>query len=303
MTFLSGFLDPSKPTIQHYLNSTNNGGNFNDDAPDEPDPNLPHKPPQPPVLAMPNFHEFRDLFPPCVDSMLDDIIDSFDPKQNSDLLAPTRRSPIPIFSDDAGFDMLTRMSKAIVRELHAFHQALPAPDDTFDVDQAREVLCADHLRAFCATFFRISIIYVPIIHYATFGTPDTSMILVLAVAMTGAFRSTPINHALLARGYGELVDKYTLSKLEQLIESEQHLTPHGLQVLQAALLVQHRLNMDSAFLKSRLHTLPILIRAMRHFKLHELQYQPGLDWQQFITNETIIRYASIAICYSHNSTY
>lgn len=232
--------------------------------------------------------------------MLDDIIDSFDPKQNSDLLSPTRRSPIPIFSDDVGFDMLTRMSDAIVGELHAFHQTLPATDDNFDVHQARVVLCADHLRAFCATFFRISIIYVPIIHYATFGMPDTSMILVLAVAITGAFRSTPINHALLARGYGELVDKYILSKLEQLIASEQHLTTQGLQILQAALLVQHRLNMDNAFLKSRLQTLPILTRALRHFKLHELQYQPGLDWQQFITNETIIRYVSITVCCSHN---
>lgn len=249
---------------------------------------------------MRNLQDLADvatLFPDQYQSMLDDVLASFSPDEDLDMLSlSTLASPIPALTDD-GFARLEARCDDLIDILKSIRDSLPEETSSaFDIEQAKSVFNTESIRAYTATFFRYGHVHFPIIHPSTFGDEDTSTPLLLAVIMGGAFRSTPSKQTHLARSFFYLIEEYIFRKIEGLAQLHPSPTPPStetLQLLQAGIMIVYLMfltNYAPARKRGRLYRLPQFIAAVRTYELFSKQFPPSRNWKDFVYEETTIRY-------------
>lgn len=294
----------SMPLIREMLNSSfvlvmkanNNIGANNEDVPDVDEDNQLVYPSRP---DLPSFDYLASLFSIKHANLIDALVgDEFGADLDFDMISLSGPSPAPIFTD-AGFRVLETASALLVPELEMFHEQLLATQDVyhgkFDVEEAKVIFSAESLRAYLAVFFRQSLGHVPIIHYPTFGTEETSRYLIIVLAITSSYQATPIKHALAVRRYSGLVYLFIYRKLRHAISTSPEgipPSPEALQLIQGIICLLYGMLIDvgiEAKKDARSEGLPLAISALRHFGLMEIRYSHGLDWFNFIYNETCIR--------------
>ncbi|CEJ79863.1 hypothetical protein VHEMI00078 [[Torrubiella] hemipterigena] len=312
LPFLRGIMDPTKHSMLEYFHTSKEEA-VNEEVP-ESDCNLqPHhakktiqsqqqQQQQQQPHDMPSFDDIMGIFPSNYSSMLDDAYHSFVPDDDFDIMSISDKSPVPILTD-SGFELLEARSMTLVQDLHAIHTQLYNTDPTYDLDfdvaAAESVLCAENMRSFIATFFRLSHVHFPIVHYPTFGTQETIKSLLLIIVVAGAYRSPPLDDALDCQSYLRLAEEYVFNELEQAVQtSDIHQpSPEVLQTLQAGIIANYLLCLSNNIPgRKRTHTerLPKMVAAVRHFGLCNMRHVPGVDWEKFIYNETCIRVATWA---------
>ncbi|KND89067.1 Transcriptional regulator MET32 [Tolypocladium ophioglossoides CBS 100239] len=195
-----------------------------------------------------------------------------------------------------GFNALEKFSKIIIRELSDVHSNLsatePSYSEAFDPEVAQSVFAPHSLRNFTTTFFRLSHVYVPIVHMPSFGSEETSTALILAVVLAGATRSPPRDDALSAKGFLRLAEEYAFRHLKVLMAKEAAATRSAIEALQAALLIHHvqfLMNSVETRRRNRTQRLPTLVSAVRCLGLSQIRHSSNSTPSQFIHDEACIR--------------
>ena len=290
MPFLRQIFDPHTLTMQHYLNVGNNDGSFNENVPDsESAPDYSADPAR-------DIGDILALLPAEHTAILDEAIGAFTPDEDFEMLSLSAPSPIPALTE-AGYEVLVAKAALLATGLEALHYKLQAIDPAFagphDIGKVGQVFCAEKIRFFASAFFRLTHVHFPLVHYPTFGVPESSAFLILAVTLFGASRCAPVNHTIQAKKFTKLADEYIFLEVERLNTCKpQHLALAQLQTLQAAVaMTNFMMNHNDWSLRerARLRRLPTLICSVRHFELTEISNKPTLDWHQFIFDETAVR--------------
>ncbi|KAJ3497146.1 hypothetical protein NLG97_g2122 [Lecanicillium saksenae] len=273
--------------MQHYLNVANNDGSFNENVPDS--DNTPESSPGPSQ----DISDIMALLPSYHTSILDDAIGAFTPGEDLDMLSISGLSPIPALTD-VGYEILVAKADSLVKGLRDLHFELEASDSMLprphDIGELENIFCAEKIRFFTAAFFRLTHVHFPLVHYPTFGVPETSTYLILAVTIFGASRCAPFKHTVQAKAFTALAEEYIFREVHRLnTEAPFELALEQLQTMQAAvaitnLMINH--NDWSLRERGRLKRLPVLIYSVRLFKLTDKNSPLTLDWHQFIFNET-----------------
>lgn len=285
--FLRQIFNPHTITMQHYLNVANNDGSFNENVPDS--ENSTENSPGPSQ----DISDIMAFLPSYHTAILDDARGAFSPNDDLNMLSLSGLSPIPALTD-LGFEILVAKAASLVTGLRDLHYELQASGTAFtpayNIEELENVLCAEKIRFFAAAFFRLTHVHFPLVHFPTFGIPETSTFLVLAVTIFGASRCAPFKHTMQAQEFTTLAEEYIFREVQRLnIEAPRELALEQLQTLQAAvaitnLMINH--NDWSLRERARLQRLPKLIYSVRQFKLTNRNSQLPLDWHQFIFNET-----------------
>lgn len=293
LPFLEKFMDPSKNIMLEYFAATDNDGSINEVV-SEDAANVRAQ-----YDEMRNMQDLADvatLFPEQYQSMLDDMLASFSPDEDLDMLSLSMSSsPIPALTDD-GFARLEARCGSLIDVLESVRDGLPEDAATaFDMTDAKSIFNPESIRAFTATFFRFGHVHFPIIHPSTFGDENTSTPLLLAVIMGGAFRSTPSKQTNLARSFSYPIEEYIFSKintLSQLPPSSSPPSTETLQLLQAGIMMAYLMfltNYPPTRKRGRLHRLPQLIAAVRGLELFSKQFSLSRNWKDFVYQETTVR--------------
>ncbi len=291
MPFLQQIFDPHTLTMQHYLNVGNNDGSFNENVPDsESAPDYSADPAR-------DIGDTLALLPTEHTAILDEAIGAFTPDEDFEMLFLSAPSPIPALTE-AGCEVLVAKAALLAKGLEALHYKLQAIDPAFagphDIGKVGQVFCAEKIKFFASAFFRLTHVHFPLVHYPTFGVPESSAFLILAVTIFGATRCAPVNHTIQAKKFTKLADEYIFLELERLNACKPQLLAFSqLQTLQAAVAMTSNFMMNhndwSLRERARLRRLPTLICSIRHFQLTEISNKPTLDWHQFIFDETAVR--------------
>ncbi len=276
--------------MQHYLNVANNDGSFNENVPDS--ENAPGGSSDP-------SHDIGDilaLLPSYHTEILDEALGAFTPNEDFDMLSLSTLSPIPALTD-AGYETLVSKAASLATGLRELHNELEVIDPAFagphDIDTVGDVFCAEKIRFFAAAFFRLTHVHFPLVHFPTFGTPETSTILILAVTIFGASRCAASKHTTQAKTFTKLAEQYIFRALYRMnADAPHHLSLAQLQTLQAAVAIANfMMNHNDWTLRerARLKRLPTLIYSIRRFELTKVTSAPTLDWLSFILGETAAR--------------
>ncbi|KAJ6789515.1 hypothetical protein PWT90_03096 [Aphanocladium album] len=280
--------------MQHYLNVANNDGSFNENVPDS--DCTPQSSPGPSQ----DISDVMALLPSYHTAILDDAIGSFMPGKDLDMLSISGLSPIPALTD-AGYEILVSKAASLVSGLCDLHCELEASGSAvrrpYDIGEVENVFCAEKIRFFAAAFFRLTHVHFPLVHYPTFGVPETSSFLILAVTIFGASRCAPFKHTVQAQEFTALAEEYIFREVHRLnTEVPFELALEQLQTIQAAVAITNFMinhNDWSLRERGRLIRLPTLVYSVRLFKLAKRHRPLTLDWHQFIFNETAARVATL----------
>lgn len=206
----------------------------------------------------------------------------------------------PIFRPEA-LAILQTKTETVVNDLHQLHQSLAAYDacyrGSFDRPTAKEVLGPESIIRFAATYFHLSHHHIPIVHRPSFGLPETSTALLLAVALAGALRSPPRDDALSVRALARLFEEYTFLRLADIMSTHEasvgSLNDNDLLgTVQAAILVNNVqfMNNDVATRRRiRTQRLPALVATVRRLGLFAMRHSPDTDWAQHVQEQSCIR--------------
>ncbi|ATY64516.1 cytochrome P450 3A17 [Cordyceps militaris] len=282
MPFLRQIFNPNTVTMQQYLNVANNDGSFNENVPDA------SRLSENSSASPQDISDIIALLPPCHTAMLDDALSTLPTHEDLTALSISTPSPIPALTDE-GYEILAVKAASIVTGLQELHYQLEADGATYtathDINQVAQVFCAEKMRFFVAAFFRLTHIHFPLVHCASFGTPETSTFLILAVTIFGSSRCAAFKHTIHAQRFTKLADEYIYREVERLNQGYiNHLTLAQLQTLQAAVaMTNFMMNHNDWSLRerARLKRLPTLIRS-------------------FIFNETAVRVASMTAAIDWN---
>ncbi|KAL3960175.1 hypothetical protein ACCO45_005292 [Purpureocillium lilacinum] len=208
----------------------------------------------------------------------------------------------PIFRPEA-LAILQTKTETVVNDLHQLHQSLAAYDacyrGSFDRPTAKEVLGPESIIRFAATYFHLSHHHIPIVHRPSFGLPETSTTLLLAVALAGALRSPPRDDALSVRALARLFEEYIFLRLADIMSTHEasvgSLNDNDLLgTVQAAILVNNVqfMNNDVATRRRiRTQRLPALVATVRRLGLFAMRHSPDTDWAQHVQEQSCIRIA------------
>ncbi|GJN78133.1 hypothetical protein PLIIFM63780_001626 [Purpureocillium lilacinum] len=293
LSFLRGLTDPKRETM---LDCFDNNQVVNDRVP-EMDLDMSSLDESPPSLVVEDIGFIPWAFPPMFNFAFDDA-DGERPCESATPSAVTDAF-IPALTSE-GTAALEIFSKQIVRELNALHATLavsePSYNQPFDFDLAQSVFAPHILRTFISTFFRLSHNYVPVVHMPSFGSEDTSPLLVLGVSLCGAIRSPPRDDALSAKSFLRIAEEYIFLQLADVMATDPKPTRPVLETLQAALLIHqvHFLqNSVEARRRHRIRRLPALVSAVRRLGLLNKRHSASSRSAQFLADETCI--SSVAI--------
>ncbi|KAL3963606.1 hypothetical protein ACCO45_000610 [Purpureocillium lilacinum] len=292
LSFLRGLTDPKRETM---LDCFDNNQVVNDRVP-EMDLDMSSLDESPPSLVVEDIGFIPWAFPPMFNFAFDDA-DGERPCESATPSAVTDAF-IPALTSE-GTAALEIFSKQIVRELNALHATLavsePSYNQPFDFDLAQSVFAPHILRTFISTFFRLSHNYVPVVHMPSFGSEDTSPLLVLGVSLCGAIRSPPRDDALSAKSFLRIAEEYIFLQLADVMATDPKPTRPVLETLQAALLIHqvHFLqNSVEARRRHRIRRLPALVSAVRRLGLLNKRHSASSRSAQFLADETCIRTAT-----------
>lgn len=224
------------------------------------------------------------------------------PSENCSIVGPpsSMANLAPVFQPASFTDLETKLGSA-VKALKTLHGQLrthnQGHDEEFDEDLVASVLSAQSVIGFSAVFFKLSHRYISLIHRPSFGSTETSVSLLLAVALAGSMRSTSTERVACARGLGRLLEEYIFGRLEKCMLNTDGAHPGRelLETLQAAVLV-HMIHFTNQTAKScqRVKTdrLPVLVSVARKLGLFATRHGKYTDWVRFIDMESRIRYVS-----------
>ncbi|PNY28458.1 Transcriptional regulator MET32 [Tolypocladium capitatum] len=286
MSFLKGLANPKAATM---LDCFTTNPVVNENIP-EMDLDM-----EPTEDSSPSLNEDVSFIPCTFPPFFNDQVREF--RHDGDILTTSRGfSPlIPALKAD-GSGALDKCSETLIRELSTLHSSLSATDpsyrEAFDPEVAQSVFAPHSLRNFTTTFFRLSHVYVPVVHMPSFGSEDTSTALILAVVLCGATRSPPRDDALSAKGFLRLAEEYTFRHLNELMAKEAAATRSVIEALQAALLihfVQFLMNSVETRRRNQTQRRPTLASAVRRLGLSQTRHSPNSTPSQFIHAEACIR--------------
>jgi hypothetical protein len=206
---------------------------------------------------------------------------------------------IPIFKSGAR-RTLREKSAVAVQDLLALHHSLtssdPSYDGGFNKATAEEALSPDSTIRFSGAFFR-RYHHIPIINRHSFGTPDTSVTLLLAVSLAGALQSPPQDDALALVSLTQLIEEYTILQLAKAISTSlsarsSTASAHVLETVQAAVLMSNVLLLVNNALnrkRVRMRLQPALVSAVRQLGFFSLRHPTFVNEAQYIKEEICIR--------------
>lgn len=204
----------------------------------------------------------------------------------------------PIFRP-AVFNVLETKMELAANQLSALHELLLVSSPSYSNDISTELL-KSHLSArnaivFSVVFFQQSHRYISLVHRPSFGSPETSVTLLLAVAFAGATRSPPRKEVLFIHSLARLLEEYIFQHLDQHMLGFHTAGPSRelIETLQAAILIHLIQFMRQAGeTRERLRTvrLPKLVSASRRLQLFATKHMPSVDWLKFVETESHIRY-------------
>lgn len=245
----------------------------------------------------PELDDIMKIFPWGFASMLDDAFRNFIPDEDLDVLTLDDSPQHSVLSND-GLEQFETVAKVLIQDLHSLHCNLFTMDPTygerFDLNIATSVFSATNLRTFSSTYFRLSHVHFPIVHSPSFGSGQTSKVLILAVSMIGALRATPTQDAIAARDFIRLTEEFIFRELAKTMLGLAPVIPTTsvLETMQAAVIIAYTMMINNNVMtrrRCRTHRLPTLVAAARYFGVSKLKRYHGIDWTQFIYDETCIR--------------
>ncbi len=291
LRFLRGLINPAQPSMLEVFRTDDDG--VNDDTGSDnasyPEEMIGASPPE--------LDDIMNVFPWSFASMLDDAFRNFIPDEDFDVLTLDDSPQHTIFSDD-GLQQFETVAKVLIQDLHSLHCNLFTMDPTygerFDLNVAMSVFSAANLRTLSSTSFRLSHVHFPIVHSPSFGSGQTSKVLILAVAMIGALRATPTQDAIAARDFIRLTEEFIFRELAKTMLGLAPVIPTTsvLETMQAAIIIAYTMMINNNVMtrrRCRTHRLPTLVAAARYFGVCKLKRYYGIDWAQFIYDETCIR--------------
>jgi hypothetical protein len=191
--------------------------------------------------------------------------------------------------------MQNRVGETILL-LEAQHELTSETSSSFPLDMARSVFTCTNVVDYVAAFFHFFHPHTPFIHRLTFKIEKVSLHLLLAVVLVGSIFCTPQDNALAARFFFSLAEELVFKLLRDMITRPSCICNESVQVVQAAVLI-HALKVNSNHegvrLRVRVNRFPEIIAAMRHlglFGVARINYEELGDWEQFVVDETRIRY-------------
>lgn len=117
----------------------------------------------------------------------------------------------PIFAPSAFKTLEEKIESSIVR-LGALHGQLlahnPSYHTRFDEIHVKRALSARTVIMFSVVYFQQSHRYISLVHRPSFGSHDTSVALLLAVAFAGSTRSPPNENVMCVRGLARLLEEF-----------------------------------------------------------------------------------------------
>lgn len=287
MSFLRGLTNPKAETM---LDCFTNNQVVNENIP-EMDLDMEPTEDTSPSLNEEDLSSIPWAFPPFFNGQSGDLFNDSDSFTTSRDVNPS----VPALTAD-GFSVLERFSKIVIQELSTLHSHLSATEPSyhraFDPEVAQSVFAPHSLRNFTTTFFRLSHIYVPVVHMPSFGSEETSTALLLAVVLAGATRSPPRDDALSAKGFLRLAEEYAFRHLKDLMAEDPAPTRSMVEALQAALLIHHiqfLMNSVETRRRNRTQRLPALVSAVRRLGLSQIRHSAHSTPSQFIHDEACIR--------------
>ncbi|KAL2202381.1 hypothetical protein CC79DRAFT_1361493 [Sarocladium strictum] len=277
---------PAGPNVDFFLNITNPvAANMWRSFSDDDTPAL-----RPPVADLELFADTEwECFPrlggPMFDLVQEDMKDDY----------------IPIFKPEARTILKEKCASA-TQDLQAVHTSLsnsdPSYDGVFNSATAEEALSPDSTIRFAGGFFR-RYHHIPVINRHSFGLPDTSVALLLAVSLAGALQSPPQDDALALVSLTRLIEEYTVLQLAKAMStrlSSQSSTAsiYRLEIVQAAVLMSNVLllvNNVSTRKRVRMRLQPALVSAVRQLGLFSSRHSTFVNEAQYIKEEICIRIA------------
>ncbi|KAK5994657.1 Transcription factor [Cladobotryum mycophilum] len=219
-------------------------------------------------------------------------------------VSPTGPSiTIPALTAD-GDEVMQRNANIIIQELQGLHSDLivndPSYNEDFDVEKAKAVFSPTSMKIFIVTFFRLGHVHMPLVHMPSFGTNETSAVLILALSLGGALRAPPRDDTLCAWCIFRIAEEYIFRRLAKIVASNAagKSTRHSnelLEAFQAALLMQvilFLINDAHTRRRSRLLRVPVLVDTARTLGLMSTKRSENPSWNQFVFEETCIRIAT-----------
>lgn len=206
----------------------------------------------------------------------------------------------PIFHP-AAFNILETKMDFAVDQLRALHERLLVSSPSYYDDTGAELIkthfSARNVIVFSVVFFQLSHRYISLVHRPSFGSPDTSVALLLAVAFAGAARSPPHKEVLSIHTLARLLEEFVFQNLDNhmLNFHATGLSRELIETLQAAILIHLIQFMRQAGeTRDRVRTtrLPKLVSISRKLQLFATKHTHSTDWLQFVETESRIRYFS-----------
>ncbi|KAK6220631.1 hypothetical protein LQW54_002076 [Pestalotiopsis sp. IQ-011] len=177
---------------------------------------------------------------------------------------------------------------------------------SFDHDLFRHFFSLSNVNAFAMTFCRKRHYQFTLIHWPTFSLEDTSLPLLIAVALTGATYSfhseNGSQHIGIARRFYQLADSYVFHRLKTYADNDPAsvVMTEAVEACQAGILMyginELQRGNSAVHFTTNSERLPALAAAMRRLHLIDCRHDPLEDWPLFLQREHIIRLVSWTYC-------
>jgi hypothetical protein len=173
----------------------------------------------------------------------------------------------------------------------------PLLTERFPMELATVVFTSDHISEYVSAFFNFFHPHTPFLHRPSFNMEHVSLHLLLAVLLVGSIFCAPQDHALSARCFFGLGEKYVFGLLRELVTHNRCSSDDSVTTVQAAILI-HALHVNSNHEgvrhRFRVNCFPEIVASMRCLGLFGFTRTQTLEiasWEQYINDEVRIRYA------------
>lgn len=282
---------PAGSNVDFFLDITNPmAANMWRSFPDDSTPQITRNIPRPRVASQDlelfpeaEWEHFSHISGPVFDLMQQDMNDDY----------------IPVFKPEARRILKDKGALAI-HYLQALHYSLSSSDSSYDgvfnKATAEEALSPDSIIRFAGLFFR-KYHHIPIINQHSFGSPHTSITLLLAVSLAGALQSPPQDDALALVSLTRLIEEYTFLQLAEamsttLSSNNSTASVYVLETVQAAVLISNVLLLVNNVLtrkRVRMRLQPALVSVVRQLGFFSFRHSLFVNEAQYIQEEIYIR--------------
>ncbi|KAJ5537071.1 hypothetical protein N7513_010257 [Penicillium frequentans] len=228
--------------------------------------------------------EFPFLLPPATE---DSLLYQYPP----DALFPSKLS-----------NQLTELMNELVETSKSMTPG-GAEDKPLDIMQLTALFGVSNISAFISAFFQSLHWHLPIIHFPTFDPGNVSNPLLLAIFLSGATYTTPLDGAILSPSIFDVAEEYIFRKILNLTtpssKDPEHILP-TVHLVQAALIMEMlQFGRDDMQTRRRIRIMrhPCLVSTIRSLGIFQLKRRTAptanddRTWRVLVAEEVCIRYA------------